>query len=114
MKKALLIILTLTFWSFASLQGAGLLTNDDFLSGIPAEISVFPNPATDVVYLQVNADLDQIFELKVVNLIGQTLLEDKISTNRRTEIDLRAFPPGVYFLQIVDGDNKIMKRLVIQ
>ena len=114
MKKALLILSFLSLWSFASIQAAGLLRGDDLFVGIPAEISVFPNPATDVVYLQVDSDVDRMFELKVVNLIGQTLLEDQITPNLRTEIDLRNFPPGVYFLQVSDGDNKTMKRLVIQ
>jgi hypothetical protein len=66
-------------------------------------VNVFPNPASNVLNIQVNASS---FFVKVYNLNGQMVWNAKDSK----VISVEDFPSGVYFLEVnFDGKRKILK-----
>lgn len=69
------------------------------------ELSVFPNPVTDV--LKVNTDHSN-FEVTLYDPLGRTL----ISKNNLKEIDVVNLPAGIYFLQI-SVNNELVKSFKI-
>jgi len=70
-------------------------------------ISVYPNPATDHIYLTGINNFTGI--IKLVNSLGQLILE--IDGSRR--VDLKEMPRGIYFI-LIENDTKIQtKKLVI-
>lgn len=58
-------------------------------------ISVYPNPATDVLTLEMPAHTTAN-DYQIISLIGKTLLTGKLE--ERTEIDIRLLPPGQYIM----------------
>ncbi len=71
--------------------------------------SVWPNPATDFVYVDnVSAEATG----KVVQLNGTELELPGQYTNNRLQLDVRALAPGVYVLKLVDGKNITIARIV--
>ncbi len=74
---------------------------------------MFPNPATDRFSVKLESNLAKP-ELKILNIIGKTVLRTKIS-NKLSTVDVSRFPSGVYFVSILSNDTEIKtKKLVIK
>jgi hypothetical protein len=59
-------------------------------------VQLFPNPARDELHIRNDA---RAFEFAVYNSLGEKLIED-VSTENKKTVDLRTLPPGVYFLAV--------------
>lgn len=80
-----------------------VLGNDTFDMN---SFNLYPNPTSDVVTLQYSKE---ITEISVLNLLGQTLLNKKLSTTDFT-IDLSNFPSATYFIKVSsEGKTKTVK-----
>ncbi len=88
-------------------QSAGLLSNT--LDNI---VNMYPNPATDVVQLNVKAG-NSIENVQIIDATGKTVLT-KSSLIQNT-LDVSILNPGIYSVQANMGDGiRLTKRLVIQ
>jgi hypothetical protein len=72
-------------------------------------ISIFPNPASDVLYIETEADVQNI---SLYTMTGQ-LLRSITVVDERTTIDVSELQSGVYFLSIENEDNVITKKVII-
>ncbi len=63
--------------------------------------TVYPNPATDKVYIN---NLDDFTDVSFYNLQGKTVLQKKISA-MQNQIDIQDFENGLYFVRLT-GKNK--------
>jgi hypothetical protein len=77
---------------------------------IENEFSVYPNPATNVLYITSDNNIP-INEITIYNQLGQTVLHQNEANN---SIDVSALQPGIYILELVSGDLKLRKKLVIE
>ncbi|MEZ4829352.1 MAG: T9SS type A sorting domain-containing protein [Bacteroidia bacterium] len=84
------------------------------ITGWQIETSVYPNPSNGRFHLNIKSDSYTTYQVKVVNLIGKTLVEKEVEANMETEFDLTAYPKGVYFIQIQLDQRQIIKRIVVQ
>ena len=50
-----------------------------------------------------------IEKIKVYSVSGKLLLENKFAAN---EIDLKSFPKGMYFLNIVSDKGSVTKKII--
>jgi hypothetical protein len=78
------------------------------------EASVYPNPSEGTFYLEIKTAFSDYYEVKVVNLIGQTMKRERMESNITHKIDLSQVPKGVYFLQIDTGKEQLIKRLIVR
>jgi hypothetical protein len=69
--------------------------------------SVYPNPVVDKLYIETAKNSS----IKLVNIIGQTMLEQTISIGRN-EISISHLPQGVYEL-IVNANGQISNQKII-
>jgi len=75
-------------------ETAQLLATDEFL--IETDISIFPNPTSD--FLQVNGNA--ISKIQVYAVTGQELSSSDYSSADSVQLDVSAYPKGVYFLKV--------------
>ena len=67
------------------------------------QISIYPNPATDYIKL---SDDDLVANISISNMLGRKMRTFDINKSDRYEIgDL---PNGLYLIQIVGKNNKIL------
>lgn len=75
------------------------------------DISVFPNPVSDVLHIETTLELD--LEYNLYNVAGKLLLNGS-TTEELTKLNIKSFPQGVYFLNVVssekNGTYKILKE----
>ncbi|MBL0309894.1 MAG: T9SS type A sorting domain-containing protein [Bacteroidetes bacterium] len=71
------------------------------------EVKLFPNPAMDYAFLQVNKDVSPL-QLKITDAVGKLVFNNHISTiNGRYKINTSAFNSGMYFIGLYGSDGKI-------
>jgi hypothetical protein len=64
--------------------------------------SIFPNPASDLVYLHFK-DIRNHGVIKIQDVSGRCFL--KTITNDEVKLDISGIPEGMYFVSISDGNN---------
>lgn len=79
-------------------------------------VSLFPNPASDYLTINISASLGLNLDFKLLNLTGQKVSEgemDAQSTEHR--LSLQNIPAGIYFLHITEAVSGISttKKLII-
>lgn len=82
------------------------LYNDNSLS-----IKILPNPTNDFVYFEVDGFKEGETELRVINSVGKVVLEKSLPY-WKSGVDLSRFPAGIYFCEIVIGENRGLIKLI--
>ena len=76
------------------------------------ELTIYPNPAKDII----NIDLfnyDRYQTLNIYNIMGVRVITHP--TNQKyTQVDVSKLSNGVYFIELSDGYNKKVQKLVIK
>lgn len=94
-----------------------LATGIDDVEDTFADLNMSPNPANDLVYLDFKDYQPQasISEINLYDLTGQLVLHQQkaIRNNERVTLDLTDLPQGMYWVQVVNGENQVTKKLVV-
>lgn len=67
-------------------------------------LTVFPNPAKDVINVQLNSDQPRAM-VKIIDEQGRLMLSETILTNQKNKIDITHLASGFYILQTIDGNR---------
>jgi len=90
-------------------------TNDFYTND---EISIYPNPAKNVITLQTGNSIElKNTKLVIHNTVGQKVYQNIIDEHQQfKEIDLKSIPSGIYFLTIKDrrGVIRWKEKLVVE
>ncbi len=81
------------------------------------EFSVFPNPAEDIVIVEVNEISQQPALIELWDMNGQVVLSSSIGILQgatQHQLDVSGLAKGSYLLNIVIGNEKRAKKIVIQ
>ncbi|MDX1350088.1 MAG: T9SS type A sorting domain-containing protein [Putridiphycobacter sp.] len=78
-----------------------------------ADVSVYPNPATDQLYISMN-DLTSAKSFTIRNSVGQIILVQEYENSQNIiKVDLALLEPGVYFCTISDTSKKTTTKKII-
>ena len=89
--------------------GTNAVTN---VNGTASELTVYPNPATGNITLNLASAISEQAHVTVVNMAGQTVKEFDVTTNKANSIVLDV-PSGVYFLNAATSTNKFETKITI-
>ncbi len=64
-----------------------------------AEFKVYPNPANDILYINIPDENDPILQVSVWDVLGKKV-SNKSNLPYQSSIDISRFPKGIYFLTI--------------
>lgn len=81
------------------------------------EISVFPNPAHDVLNIEVNSTPGESAKLMLTSLNGQVLWEKQVEKGAEkinTTLNTNNYPKGIYHLSVISSNGKYDKKIIIQ
>ncbi|MGC9330420.1 MAG: T9SS type A sorting domain-containing protein, partial [Bacteroidales bacterium] len=71
------------------------------IDALVADINVYPNPATDYIYIQ---NIENVNRIDVVNLTGQ-IMDSYDITGNTMQMDVSGYSNGVYFVKFIFNDN---------
>lgn len=102
-------------WSGTRLLSAGgtccPISTEIADANIENGISVFPNPASDLVQIT-SATLLQNATVRLLNVMGGLALEEKIVSGNSFTLDLSKLAEGLYFVEINNGGTILRKNVV--
>lgn len=76
------------------------------------KFSIYPNPANDRLTVQLNSENSLIQNLKIINLLGETIDEYKELNKNSTRINTNRLKAGIYFL-IIESNKDVLKQKFI-
>ncbi len=80
-------------------------------------VMVYPNPADDFVYVNLNAEKELGYTIRLYNLMGQEIFEQEKLNMGQSVINTSQFVGGLYFLEIEsieDGEQLYTTKLIIE
>ncbi|HBI81699.1 MAG TPA: hypothetical protein DDY04_07130, partial [Bacteroidales bacterium] len=82
----------------------------------PFKISIYPNPAKDEIYVEIEGDKVSDYSIAIISPAGFTVLETKVEqTNRFTQkFEVNKLQAGMYFVRISNslGNTSILKVII--
>jgi len=89
--------------------------NSTFSNG-NISINIYPNPAVNSVSIEVAEGADWELNVKLVDINGKEVnvpVQQKSADGRKLTLDVSAVRKGVYFIESVNGQNKLSQKLLI-
>ena len=81
-------------------------------------LQVFPNPATENIYLNINLEKTISIQLDIYNAFGQ--LEKTVISNTiqpkgffQQKIKVKDFVPGTYFIKLKVGEETVVRKFIV-
>jgi len=74
--------------------------------------TIYPNPSTDGLF---NVDYVNANSIKVVNLVGMTIMEEKLDAQSGSKsIDLSSFTNGIYLVSVTNGVKTTEYKIALE
>ncbi|MFI5172199.1 MAG: T9SS type A sorting domain-containing protein [Chitinophagales bacterium] len=74
-------------------------------------ISLYPNPASDQINIELNNFTDGNIDLVLFDISGNPILKKKYSYSPTIKVDISNLAGGIYLVEIIDGNGKGSKRI---
>jgi hypothetical protein len=84
---------------------SAVLSSDSF---VLANFSMYPNPATEVVTITLQENL-QLEKVNIYNTLGQL-----VKTEKNSSINVSSLSKGSYYFEVITNQGKATKQLIIQ
>jgi hypothetical protein len=94
----------------SSLITIDLCTNLSNTLSEGADITLFPNPVKQILYVDLPSGTDNT--ISITNTLGEELLEISHTKSKGNNINLSEFQPGVYFVRIHSFNKLVIKKIV--
>jgi hypothetical protein len=78
---------------------------------------MFPNPASDVLNIELSLEGADHLEIRVMDISGKTVMqvsEEKTSVKYEGRLDVSNLAQGVYMIEVSDGQYTAVRRLIIE
>lgn len=85
----------------------GISEVDEYLT-----LRVYPNPANDFLKLELPFRSEEKFELKLTNMMGETVKSEIYTFTGELTIDISSLAPGSYIISLQSRDKKLQGRFV--
>ncbi|MCI0751992.1 MAG: DNRLRE domain-containing protein [Flammeovirgaceae bacterium] len=85
-----------------------LAANENTFAG---RIKVYPNPTYDLIIIDMGKGFNKVSAI-ITNSQSQKLVEKEFYTSFQSEIDLRNFPAGIYFITIQSGTESASLKII--
>ena len=80
------------------------------------DVELYPNPANDRLFIGIGNNLNnnETLDLKVINMLGATILNNKVLVNTSTiGLDLTDLSNGLYIIEIKQNDKVSIKKFQV-
>jgi hypothetical protein len=77
----------------------------------PLNISIYPNPATDNIYIRAN-DSEKFSKVQLLDLNGKVIVEIN-EENSFQKIDTKNLPSGLYIIRVLGSQSIYTGKIVV-
>lgn len=80
----------------------------------PALLSIYPNPSGGIFTVVNGSKTRQQQSIEINNVLGEKVYSANLKNQPSNEIDLSAYPKGIYTVKIYNGENMRAEKIIIQ
>lgn len=77
-------------------------------------VKVYPNPASDVLFIDWSNSFTQMLKVEVMNMLGETIYALQNFSSRSISLDVKNLSKGIYLVKAKTTSGTISKRIIIQ
>jgi len=77
-------------------------------------MTVYPNPCNGTFSIQLQGGNDQPQNIEIYNTTGEKVCAAIPDSRGICDIDLSAYPKGIYFVKLFEGDKVSVKKVVVE
>ena len=84
---------------------------------VPLTSNVYPNPSNGIVNVLVNTNQNQEYTISITDSYGKLVfVQDQVATSMeiKTTIDMSSYANGIYYIQVVSGEEVVNQKLILQ
>jgi hypothetical protein len=82
--------------------------------GDASQLLLYPNPATDVILVELLAPVVGKLTVAVVNLQGQVMQQQQVTNKDKFLLDVKNLVEGIYFVRLVGEKMQYVKKIAIR
>jgi hypothetical protein len=98
-----------------SVDDKGIQVRDTTVSNVGSinetQLVAYPNPAETVLNILVSKNIETI---AFINLLGETMYHQVVSTDRQFSIDVQDYQTGMYFIKYQSAGNASIQKVMIK
>ncbi|MGW8122654.1 Ig-like domain-containing protein, partial [Roseivirga echinicomitans] len=94
-------------------EGA-IITGVDDGKIMPEAIGIFPNPANNILNIDLSKLGGQKLDIDITDASGISLFNRKSITEKLLQLDVSGYASGLYLIQISDGQSVVRKKVMIK
>lgn len=79
----------------------------------PQSIRIYPNPATNMVTIDLSQQTEANVTILITDLTGRSILLNQLDKTTSKSIDIKELPMGVYFVNIYSGNHRLTSQKLI-
>lgn len=88
------------------------ITGANTLALVNTSVNVYPNPATDLVNVDINSRENGMFTINVYNTVGSLVLSQQAEGNSTETLDVTNLPAGLYMMEVSGENGKTVRKLI--
>jgi hypothetical protein len=77
-------------------------------------VSVYPNPVTDQLTIQIDALMDENIDYSIVNLVGDVVAKGSFTNHNVQQLDMSAIENGIYFVRLQHKELSFYSKIIVQ
>ena len=81
-------------------------------NNIPVDFLIYPNPAGKNLYIMPTGSTSYPFMVSIIDMKGKVMFEAKFEHDEVSEIEVKAFPNGIYVVKISDKNTIRYKKFI--
>lgn len=90
------------------------VTENRSIFTVENSLQIFPNPVSDIIAVQASGLVKESWNFRLFTSAGQKIAESKIAPGQTISyIDCQSFKDGIYFLEIMQGNQKLTRKIQI-
>ena len=78
-----------------------------------AAFNLYPNPARDIVTIQLNENLLAGTQIGVYNMLGEEIMASIATNSNEVKFSLKGFEPGMYFVRVASSNGTYTQKLTL-
>jgi len=93
------------------------IDGDNTSSELANGLQVYPNPTDGMLNVLFNADKEENYSLKLMDVTGRMVMNENYSSvegENHLELNLASLAKGIYFIQLQNGEAVLQSKIVVQ
>jgi len=78
------------------------------------QITIYPNPINEVMNVALRQDIENCWELKITDILGNEIKSDKFEGKSNQKVDISILQSGIYFVNVKTTEGIITKKIIVQ